>query len=48
VADLRQSDGIHLSRDGADLLAQHVLGLISEELGPDRPSSSTTSTTRPG
>lgn len=30
--DLRQDDGIHLSRFGADLLAQHLLRLIAEEL----------------
>jgi lysophospholipase L1-like esterase len=30
--DLRQSDGIHLSRAGADLLARHLLDRISEEL----------------
>jgi hypothetical protein len=34
VTDLRQGDGIHLSRDGADLLADHVLGLIAGELSP--------------
>jgi hypothetical protein len=50
VADLRQGDGIHLSRAGADLLAEHVLGLIDAEISPGRPSatSSSTSTTRPG
>ncbi len=32
--DLRQDDGIHLSRAGADLLAQHLLSLIAEELRP--------------
>lgn len=30
--DLRQDDGIHLSRAGADLLAQHLLTLIGDEL----------------
>lgn len=30
--DLRQGDGIHLSRAGADLLARHLLGLISDEI----------------
>jgi lysophospholipase L1-like esterase len=30
--DLRQGDGIHLSRAGADLLAEHLLRLIYEEL----------------
>ena len=34
VADLRQTDGIHLSRDGADLLADHLLGLLGDELSP--------------
>jgi hypothetical protein len=32
--DLRQGDGIHLSRAGADLLARHLLARISEELAP--------------
>lgn len=31
-ADVRQSDGIHLSRLGADLLARHLLSLIADEL----------------
>lgn len=31
-SDLRQADGIHLSRAGADLLARHVLDLIQDEL----------------
>lgn len=30
--DLRQSDGVHLSRAGADLLARHLLDRITEEL----------------
>jgi hypothetical protein len=30
--DLRQADGIHLSRAGADLLAEHLLRLINEEI----------------
>lgn len=30
--DLRQGDGIHLSRAGADLLAEHLLRLINEEI----------------
>ena len=41
----RQGDGIHLSREGADLLAQHLLDLIAAEL-PD-PASTTTTTTTP-
>lgn len=31
-ADLRQDDGIHLSRTGADLLAGHLLRLVGEEI----------------
>jgi uncharacterized protein len=31
-ADLRQADGIHLSRAGADLLARHLLARIADEL----------------
>ncbi len=34
--DLRQGDGIHLSRAGADLLAQHLLDLIAKEIAPRR------------
>jgi hypothetical protein len=30
--DLRQNDGIHLSRAGADLLARHLLDLIDDEI----------------
>ena len=30
--DLRQDDGIHLSRAGADLLARHLLSLVADEL----------------
>jgi lysophospholipase L1-like esterase len=30
--DLRQGDGIHLSRAGADLLARHLLALIDDEI----------------
>lgn len=30
--DLRQSDGIHLSRAGADRLARHLLSIIADEL----------------
>ena len=52
VADLRQGDGIHLSRDGADLLAQHVLGLVAAEISPATgagpPGSSTTATAPSG
>lgn len=33
-ADLRQGDGIHLSRAGADLLARHLLDRIADELAP--------------
>ena len=32
--DLRQDDGIHLSRAGADKLADHLLGLIDAEIDP--------------
>jgi hypothetical protein len=35
--DLRQGDGIHLARDGADLLGAHLLGLVDEELGSTEP-----------
>jgi len=31
-ADLRQDDGIHLSRAGADLLARHLLELVQDEI----------------
>jgi hypothetical protein len=30
--DLRQGDGIHLSRAGADLLAEHLLRLVNKEI----------------
>jgi hypothetical protein len=33
VQDLRQGDGIHLSRAGGDLLARHVLDLIEADAG---------------
>ncbi len=33
LEDLRQDDGIHLSREGADLLAGVVLGLVADEIG---------------
>lgn len=46
TADLRQGDGIHLSRAGADLLADHLLGLLEDELSPSgRDPSATTATT---
>jgi lysophospholipase L1-like esterase len=32
VLDLRQGDGIHLARDGADLLAAHLLALVADEI----------------
>lgn len=35
VQDLRQGDGIHLSRAGGDLLARHVLDLIETDAGVD-------------
>jgi hypothetical protein len=45
--DLRQADGIHLSRAGADVLATHLLGIIADELassaGPAGRSTTTTS-----
>ena len=37
--DLRQGDGIHLSRAGADLLAEHLLDLIDEEITAVAPSA---------
>ena len=43
----RQGDGIHLSREGADRLAQHLLDLIAAEL-PEPASTTTTSTTTDG
>jgi lysophospholipase L1-like esterase len=42
--DLRQGDGIHLSRAGADLLARHLLDLIDEEIAAAPAGSSTTTT----
>lgn len=43
TADLRQGDGIHLSRAGADLLAGHVLGMVDDELsGRDQAPAATT------
>ncbi len=32
IEDLRQDDGIHLSREGADLLARHTLDLLGKEI----------------
>ena len=46
--DLRQGDGIHLSRAGADLLAEHLLGLIDEEITAVAPAPTTTVTTTTG
>ena len=37
--DLRQGDGIHLSRAGADLLARHLLGIIDDEIAAVAPES---------
>lgn len=45
--DLRQGDGIHLSRAGADLLARRLLDLIDEEIAA-APAGSTTTTTDDG
>ena len=42
----RQGDGIHLSREGADRLAQHLLDLIAAEL-PEPATTTTTTTTTP-
>lgn len=43
--DLRQEDGIHLSRAGADRLARHLVGLVGEELAeaaqPERSRTAT-------
>jgi hypothetical protein len=44
--DLRQGDGIHLSRAGADLLAQHLLTLIDDEVAKAAPKASTTTTAK--
>ena len=44
---LRQGDGIHLSRAGADHLARHLLTLIRDEL-PAAPKTTTPSTAGPG
>ncbi|MBA2282285.1 MAG: DUF459 domain-containing protein [Actinomycetota bacterium] len=43
--DLRQGDGIHLSREGADLLATHLLDLVAAEI--EQVSPTTTATTAP-
>lgn len=40
--DLRQGDGIHLSRAGADLLARHLLALIDDEIAKSAPNPTTT------
>lgn len=49
IADLRQDDGIHLSRSGADLLAGVLLDRVEAELGPAATTTTsgraTTSTT---
>jgi hypothetical protein len=49
--DLRQADGIHLSRTGADLLAAHLLALLRGELDatpdPTESGSTTSTTSRP-
>lgn len=49
VTDLRQGDGIHLSRDGADLLATYVLDLLFSEISLPAavPSTTTTATSAP-
>lgn len=41
--DLRQGDGIHLSRAGADLLARHLLDLIDDEIAAAPGATGTTS-----
>jgi hypothetical protein len=46
--DLRQGDGIHLSRAGADLLARHLLDLIDDEITAVTPSTTTTTTASKG
>jgi len=38
-ADVRQDDGIHLSRGGADRLASHLLDLIAAEIAAAAPST---------
>lgn len=59
LLDLRQDDGIHLARDGADLLAGTIVDQIEGEFTPDPAagppgstggpgSSTTTATTAPG
>jgi hypothetical protein len=42
LADLRQDDGIHLSRSGADELARDLLDLVEDEVGAEAPTTSTT------
>lgn len=44
LEDLRQDDGIHFAREGADKLAGHVLGLIDDETRPAEGARSTTTT----
>jgi hypothetical protein len=39
--DLRQDDGIHLSRAGADRLARHLLALVDAEIAAVAPSTTT-------
>src|SRR5690606_17134412 len=38
---LRQDDGIHLSRAGADLLARHLLDLVDAEIAAATPATTT-------
>lgn len=40
--DLRQDDGIHLSRAGADRLARHLLGIVDAEIAAVAPAPTTT------
>jgi len=46
LEDLRQDDGIHFSRGGADKLADHLLALIADEIATPA-ATATTSTTAP-
>jgi len=43
-ADLRQADGIHLSRSGADRLARRLLALVQEEMVPAAAEDTTDAT----